>query len=113
MPTRSQIGKTIHDDALADIKNADAKTVIAALSKNDLTELLHWCEKNHCTDDICRAAQEQRKATMKAKATAANGRSITIKLRNDDKASDDAPSIKLRNDDKANPEEGDEGSQFA
>lgn len=45
MPTRSQIGKTIHDDALADIKNADAKTVIAALSKNDLTELLHWCEK--------------------------------------------------------------------
>lgn len=100
MPTRSQKGKTIHDNALADIQNADAKTVIATLSANDLADLLHWCDLRHCTDTVCQAAaQEQRKANMKAKAAAANGGSNTIKLRNADVG--------------MTPEEGDEAPQFS
>lgn len=99
MPTRSQNGKTIHDNALADIQNADAKTVIGTLSADDLADLLYWCDLRHCTDDVCQAARERSKTNVKTKTAAANGGSNTIKLRNADVG--------------MTPEEGDEGPQFS
>ena len=113
MPTRSQNGKTIHDNALADIQNADAKTVIATLPADDLADLLHWCGLSHCTDDVCQAARERPKTNVKTKTAAANGGALASSLHNTDEASDDAPSIKLRNTDKATPEKGEEGPHFS
>ena len=99
-------GKTIHDKALADIQNANAKTVIDALTSDELKDLIAWCHQNDggnsttsSNDPVCQAAYNKLKTPTKAKAAAANGGTNTIKLRNADVG--------------MTPEEGDEGPQFS